>query len=413
MNIVVVTCEFYPYMNPTSNCINSYVQELKKENHIDIICPLDSVGFEPFHSDNIDLYYITNYRNTLRALCNTKIREKRCLLFWKSVLFVLRCYSVILSLFSFPTRHSWRIKEYEKQLFSLQNQKNIDCIISASGWPCSHLAVMTFKKKHPKTRWITFTLDPYTYNPVLYSNILFVRKRREKNFRSEKAIYYNADYNIFTPELYKSAITIFKQPEYKTICFPYVLTRFKGDSKQPKKNREDIVAMYAGTLNKQIRNPKTMLSLFSQIPDIKLELYVAGDCNDVLNNFQSDNIVINGLLTREKYIEKICTGADILINIGNSNSLQSPSKFFELLSTGLPVVTFYYKMDSNFEMTEKYPLGLNISQDGESDIDVLSDFCRSIRGKQLPFDEVKELFPDNLLENQMKKLNEMINNKYE
>ncbi len=408
MNIVVVTCEFYPYMNPTSNCINPFVRELKKEHHIDIICPLDSVGFQPFHSDNIELYYITNFRNTLRAICNTKIRKKKCLLFWRFVLFILRCYSVFLSFFSFPTRHGWRIKEYKKKLISIHNQKKIDCILSVSGWPCTHFAAYFYKKEHQDVKWLTYTLDPFTENPVIYNNILLKKKRYNRNFEAEKLIYDTADYNIFTPELYKSAITIFKQPEYKTVCFPYVLTKFEGCSKRFKAERDNIVAMYAGSLNKKIRNPEIMLSLFSRIPEVKLELYIAGDCNDVVNNFKTDNIIVNSILPREKYIERICSGADILINIGNSNSLQSPSKFLELLSTGLPVINFYYKRDSNFEMTEVYPLGINVNQNGNLKVDEIRSFCNRVRGKRLSFDDVKKLFPKNLLENQLKQLEEMI-----
>lgn len=409
MNIVVVTCEFYPYMNPTSNCISPYVQELKKDNHIDIICPLDSVGFQPFHSDNIELHYITNFRNTLRALCNTKIREKKCLLFWRSIFFVLRCYSVFLSYFSFPTRHSWRKKEYEKQIFSLQNQKNIDCIISVSGWPCSHLAAMTFKKIYPQTRWVTFTLDPYTFNPVLYRNILFVRKRRERCFRSEKAIYCNADYNIFTEELYEMAIRDFAQPQHKTICFPYVLTNF-DIPKQNRKGKGQLLLIYAGTLNRQIRNPEKMLSVMKNQDGLIINLYVSGDCNDILERHKSPNIHIFGFLPKEQYIHKILYEADILINLGNSNSLQSPSKFLELISTGLPIINFYVKEDANYRMTDLYPLGLNISPDDRNARRKIDVFCREVAGKRLSYGEIKELFPDNVLENQLKKLEEMIYN---
>lgn len=408
MNIVVLTCEFHPYMNPVSCCLYQYLLELQNKHHVTVVCPLSAVDFPPFDNQNIEVQYITNWRNTLRAKCNHNIEAKNRRWIWKFILYVLKGYNVFLSTYAFPTRHNWRLYKYKKQLLELSRRIQIDCVISASGWPCTHFAAYFYKKEHQDVKWLTYTLDPFTENPVIYKNILFKKKRYNRNFEAEKLIYDTADYNIFTPELYKSAITIFKQPEYKTVCFPYVLTKFEGCSKRFKAERDNIVAMYAGSLNKKIRNPEIMLSLFSRIPEVKLELYIAGDCNDVVNNFKTDNIIVNSILPREKYIERICSGADILINIGNSNSLQSPSKFLELLSTGLPVINFYYKRDSNFEMTEVYPLGINVNQKGNLKVDEIRSFCNRVRGKRLSFDDVKKLFPKNLLVNQLKQLEEMI-----
>ena len=52
---------------------------------------------------------------------------------------------------------------------------------------------------------------------------------------------------------------------------------------------------------------------------------------------------------------------------------------FELLSTGLPILNFYYRKDSQFEIIEKYPLGINVRIDGEIGWNFLNLFAITIR----------------------------------
>ena len=67
---------------------------------------------------------------------------------------------------------------------------------------------------------------------------------------------------------------------------------------------------------------------------------------------------------------------------------------FELLSTGLPILNFYYRKDSQFEIIEKYPLGINVRIDGEIGLELLESFCNNNKNKQLPFREVVDIFPE-------------------
>lgn len=99
---------------------------------------------------------------------------------------------------------------------------------------------------------------------------------------------------------------------------------------------------------------------------------------------------------------------DILVNIGNDCELQEPSKMFELLSTGLPILNFYYRKDSQFEIIEKYPLGINVRIDGEIGLELLESFCNNNKNKQLPFREVVDIFPEYSLDYQLEKLEKIM-----
>lgn len=168
--------------------------------------------------------------------------------------------------------------------------------------------------------------------------------------------------------------------------------------------------LYAGALYKEIRNPEFMLSVLSQIKNIRLELFCEkGECEDIIQRYLSDNIVRYSFVDKDRYDEMICNEYDILINIGNISTLQAPSKMLELLSTGLPIINFYFVKDSQYDMIEKYPLGINIGFQEEEAVDKVSKFSNRINGRVLSFEEVASLYPENSLDNQVSLLETLIN----
>ena len=74
-----------------------------------------------------------------------------------------------------------------------------------------------------------------------------------------------------------------------------------------------------------------------------MDLYFVGELyrsfNDDIKNI-SKNIHFLGKKRKEDII-RIYQEADILVNIGNSIDNQMPSKIFEYISTGKPILNFY------------------------------------------------------------------------
>ena len=104
----------------------------------------------------------------------------------------------------------------------------------------------------------------------------------------------------------------------------------------------------------------------------------------------------------------ICYEYDILLNVGNACTNQMPSKMLELLSTGRPILNFYYNKDSQYEMIEKYPLGLNVGIDDANVVEKVGDFCNKMKGKQISYDEVKSLYPECVIDEQLNILEKII-----
>ena len=402
-NIVIITLGYYPDMSPVSALMDKYIQILKESYHFHIIALPTRYKFEPFSDPNIDVYYM--YDRWRPLLLKYQDMYKKSPTYYNKAMF----YALKMRGFLMGLKESYSGLKYMKKagydiIQEISRKVNIDAIISISGaFLYLHEAALKYKELNPNVKWITFVTDPISFSSLEYKRLRFNEKKRFHSlYKKEKHIYDSADYNIFTENLYTDAIEKFYQPSQRTIQFKFVLEKLLPECKSLSENKnEDVKLIYAGALYRVIRNPEYMLSVISKISSIHLDMYVRSfECMDILKKYESDKIVIHDSVDVNTYKEKICSEYDILVNIGNNCENQLPSKTLELLSSGRPIINFFYYKDSQYDMIEKYPLGLNIGRQDENAVKKVETFCKNMKGKQLSFDEIIKLYPENSLERQ-------------
>lgn len=404
MNIVILTGAYYPNMSATSACIDKYIQILKNKHSIDVVCPLSQVHFEPLNDPKIKLHFVFSRMWKWRMLCEENIRNGRNVMLNKVVVDLFRIRSLLLSPISYPTVEGWQMNPFYHELEKIDQDKTIDVIISVVNPICSVFASRRFKLKHPKVKWITFITDPFTFQPSKYKYVFFPNRRKIRNYKNEKSVYDIADFNMFTEELYHSALNDFSQPNEKTFVMKYILSSLSKSVVQQIVNEGKCRLVYAGALYADRRNPERALSVLSQIDDIHVDFYISySNCNSIVDKYLSETIKSFPAVNRSRYNEY-----DILINIGNNFSLQIPSKMLELFSTGRPIINFYQLKDVHYAMVEKYPLGINIGPDDADAVERVSEFCKQMKGKRLSFEEVEALFPENTMDSQLALLEKLI-----
>ena len=96
---------------------------------------------------------------------------------------------------------------------------------------------------------------------------------------------------------------------------------------------------------------------------ITLKLYAKGNCGsmiDVAKKSCHSEITANGIIDKEKLLKEY-QNADILVNISNHKLKATPSKVFELLSTGKPVLNIVHdKNDTTAAYFDKYTMAHSI-----------------------------------------------------
>lgn len=414
-NIIILCGQYYPDAGAPLGCFLPYIKELEKYHRITIICRQTSSIPLSKYCGSIPFIQLTTWNNSLRYYFQDRIREGKNVRVNTLLLNFVRLYSSFRTMFCYPTQHNWIIPKYLKELNKLEKKLgHIDVIISISFPFCSHIAANKFKISHPQIKWLTYSTDPFAYNECQYERVAFKSHKRKWAKKTEKEVYDNSDANIVTAELYSMLVESFRQPKEKTISFPYLITSaLHGKQTLVHSSSSPIRCVYAGSLYIDIRNPQVMLEVFKRIENnIHLILYADGDLNirDLLKKVNSDRIEINGLVNRTRYERILTEESDVLINIGNTTTLQSPSKLLELVSTGKPIINFYSNKDFGYQVIEKYPLGINVSNDSfdEGSVARIEDFCIENRGKIIDFQLIKELYPNHIMENHMKILNELL-----
>ena len=87
--------------------------------------------------------------------------------------------------------------------------------------------------------------------------------------------------------------------------------------------------------------------------------------------------------------------ADVLLNLGNAVDNQLPSKLFDYFAAGKPVLHLcVIENDPALPYLARYPLALVLHQGQADAADILHRWLGGVCGKQLPFGEVCDLFPE-------------------
>ena len=84
-----------------------------------------------------------------------------------------------------------------------------------------------------------------------------------------------------------------------------------------------------------------------------------------------------------------------MLSLGNAFDNQMPSKLFSYLGTGKPLLHLAVTdTDPPLPYLAKYPLALVLHQGQADATDILHRWLSEVCGKQLPFGEVCDLFPE-------------------
>lgn len=405
-HIVVISNSFYPIMGPTSAVIEKYIKSLKKDYFFHIVTKTNKMHFEP--SKDYDISYISSFRHKLYCQCLYNIENSHYKFVSKLILFFIRICLVIQTQYSFPTSRKWEINAYCNQLRKLCSKFEISAIIAVSDNFVIQLAMLKFKKENHNIKWISYILDPYSEYYIYYQYKMFKEFWKRANYKKEKEIYNAADYCLFSIEMYKYVANTFVMDPQKIFPIQFSLNKeLSGGSISD--TTEGCKLIYAGSFFRDIRNPEFALSILEKVSDIHLDMYVShGECEDIIAKFVSEKIVRREFVDRIQYVDMIRNRYDIMVSVGNKSTLQAPSKMLELLSTGRPIINFSFSKDSQYEMIDKYPLGINIMYQESGAVDKVSDFCKKMKGKILPFEEVEKLYPDNSLKKQSDLLRKLI-----
>jgi glycosyltransferase involved in cell wall biosynthesis len=225
------------------------------------------------------------------------------------------------------------------------DSNKIDYCIVASRPFSNSIIPFLLSKINKNLKWSIDYIDPfYISKQPVNNNFLFKRLNR----KFEHKIISKAHKIFVLNERIKNELIkthSIEHDKFKVIPNIYLgISNSNFESNSPNSEFK-IVVSYIGSLNGNFRSPKDVLKVFNEIIKLNnnIELHFYGEilfCEKYFNKYQhliDKNIFLKGVIDRESAIS-VMKASDFLLNIGNDNNLQEPSKLMDYIAVAKPII---------------------------------------------------------------------------
>ena len=257
-----------------------------------------------------------------------------------------------------------------------------------------------------------FMLDPYSHNYTLSEAGIGKRIRREKRIIDRLDFVFTTD--LILEDMKEDNIND-GSLKFVKIEFPCIIKENECErrSQKPLTMSDKISFVFSGQLYTDIRNPDYLYKLFLLLPKNYILHIVGGGAEEVTNRYKNllgKRLICHGWLSKEE-ADSICLSSDFLVNLNNTVPNQVPSKLFEYINTGKPILNisetkscpalkYIYKYDNAFTI---------IKEEGKMPVEEVIEFVDKHRGKVIPFSIIETSFIENTSEYVAKQIERTIN----
>lgn len=199
---------------------------------------------------------------------------------------------------------------------------------------------------------------------------------------------------------YESGPLAAQRQKIHTLAFPCLIPA-QGAASAP---HAGLRCVFCGNLHPEIRRPAFALALFQALALPDLTLVLAGGGwepfaaeAEAAKAAMGDALDLPGLVPPDK-ARRLLQSADVLLSIGNTVDNQMPSKVFEYIGTGKPILHLTANdNDPALPVLARYPLAFTLREaDGPTPkaADALRRWLLDAAGRTLPFAQCAALYPE-------------------
>ncbi|MCQ2485733.1 MAG: hypothetical protein MJ168_10440 [Clostridia bacterium] len=401
MGKILVIAENYLYSeSPDTNCLRCVLNGIVDHGH-------EVVLFAPSYKGQVHVqekftvkYFYQKGQEMLDNRFGIKSHNK-----------IISLLIAILGHFVVKSMTQKRKKEYCKE-FERVNSGNekFDCILSIYCPRISHQFAQYIVARNPETKWFLYFLDPHTYNQDYYSkkNTGTIRSRTKDEKSWAKYAYGVISSFGILEENARHNFEPYKKAKNLEVHLPNL--EIKSAETQNIKNEDTTIRMvYTGRFYSDIRNPEPLIQLLKMLDKNSAIAEFYGSCCDYLKENYSILPKCIKLKDTVSQVEckEITDNADILINVGNKTLNQVPSKIFEYIGSGKPIINIYYsENDPSLKYLKKYPKIFNLRADKTPDLNKLNEFLSDLT--PIPNEKLQEIYKDCISDNVVKKIIDFI-----
>ena len=419
--IMFISYEYYPVTNGTITCIRNILKHLSQHYDVTVYCSNKKNGKINTIKDNgINIEFLSsNIDNVIRLkelLIHNILYSNSLNPYIRSAfLLIIKALFLPFTVISkkYGLYYETAFKNNSLELLISESFK-YDYVISV-GAPFINLEIVNeIINRNNIIKSVILQFDLYSNNPTLKI------ESKDSRIKTQMEWYSNFDKIILQPQMKcvieKSPFEFFSDKLYY-FTVPSFCEKINMISQLRLLPEHKTHIVYTGLFYENIRNPESALALLSVLCNINPNIYVhivGYGCENILNDAKKkmkEHLILHGRVSKER-AEQFLLSADILMNVSNSVSSQTPSKIMEYISTGKPIINFYsIENDVCKEYLEKYPCKMNImtSCDIESVYEI-NRFVLKNKGKNCEYDDIKKKYYEYSPEKYTIKLMELMEN---
>lgn len=391
MTIIFLTNNYLPIPNANGVCIHSLAKEcVKRGIQTHVIC---TGTWKRTYRDEIDGVNVHHLRLPLYNIFLYYFEKHKETFLGKMTRIIGRSFALVkkfVHLKEYPLRDNCLVKHYVKECKGISFDSK-DTLIVASYTPIEAVkAGFKLKQYFPDVRTIYYSLDTlsnesgFGFLPKSVRTTIGLKQELKYFGLYDRVVLMNCHSKHYGEHAFDA-----NRWKYKFADFPLFLPSAKA-SHQP-----SYKIVYTGTLYRGIRNPRPAMELLSQILDkYSVHFYGHSDCDDILEEYSAKypgHVKNHGLVTHQEALDAIAE-ADILLSIGNAHTQMAPSKIFEQMSSGKPIIhTYAEDSDPCLSNLQKYGNALCVDINHVCDAD-LCGFVYNLRN--LDNDELMQKFKE-------------------
>lgn len=391
-------------MSANGICAKSIINKLKCKYKIFVIEDLDSRLSQREINESVNT---TRVKPRLSIRLNIKGERNKDFgsVFYRKFAYILNKLKLIISLPTWPLvspLYSYRIYKAAKKIY---NSERYDYIISIYNPIDSLIVGMIMKRKYPRIKFIPYFLDSLSGGHRL--RIFNDDWKIKRGLKWERWLLKSADKIVLMESSrehhinYSSKESYFNRMEFLDIP---MLTNIEKRPENKNSTIEEIQIVYVGSIPCHIRNPKYTLEILKrlQIGKCKIRIIGKSTCPDLIKKYQLESkvnlILIEDFMPHGDVIQ-VLENSDILLNIGNNIPNMVPSKIFEYMSFGKPIISTYsIDNEPSKSYLKCYPLALVIEEDWDNielNVKKVEKFILETLGKRINYDGIKKIYYKN------------------
>lgn len=313
----------------------------RDDARIHAIAATNMDGDSPNGDESVKCYPVRNGRR--HFLDQLKVKHPHL---WHGVDFVMSHFYGILDNYIRPDYE----KEIEEMADALIEKYAISTVFSVCRPFYAHRVAASLQNKRG-IKWYQIWLDSYSNNAGRHTLL-----ERAINGRTERYLFQKAERIYALPEIFIGDKII---NDYKEKLVHFRIPYIKQRDVLNKQKEQCIV--YAGSFVKRIREPEPVFRILVEVSkrlssNSLFIFYVRNkEAFSEYTELSGGRIRFDSFVKREE-LYNVLSSSSMLINIGNADCAQIPSKTIEYISFRKPILFFYYdENDSSLEYMNSYP----------------------------------------------------------